>query len=84
VARVAGAGEISPTARALLALEAIQSTPGITAQRLGERLGVTERATRRYIAILREATEPAPLRDALAELGRRLLAAGGTDAISAD
>jgi predicted DNA-binding transcriptional regulator YafY len=50
--------EISPTARALLALEAIQNTPGITAQRLGERLGVTERAARRYVAILREAGLP--------------------------
>ena len=53
-----GAREISPTARALLALEAIQNTPGITAQRLGERLGVTERAARRYVAILREAGLP--------------------------
>src|SRR5215469_7854989 len=52
------AHEISPTARALLALEAIQNVPGITAQRLGERLGVTERAARRYVAILREAGLP--------------------------
>lgn len=50
--------EISPTARALLALEAIQNNPGITAERLGERLGVTERAARRYVAILREAELP--------------------------
>jgi len=50
-----GGHEISPTARALLALEAIQNVPGITATRLGERLGVTERAARRYVAILREA-----------------------------
>ncbi len=49
---------MSPTARALLALEAIQNSPGITAQRLGERLGVTERAARRYVAILREAELP--------------------------
>jgi predicted DNA-binding transcriptional regulator YafY len=48
----------SPTARALLALEAIQNNPGITADRLGERLGVTERAARRYVAILREAELP--------------------------
>jgi predicted DNA-binding transcriptional regulator YafY len=53
-----GAREISPTARALLALEAIQNVPGITATRLGERLGVTERAARRYVAILREAGLP--------------------------
>ena len=52
------AHDLSPTARALLALEAIQNTPGITAQRLGDRLGVTERAARRYVAILREAELP--------------------------
>jgi predicted DNA-binding transcriptional regulator YafY len=50
--------DTSPTARALLALEAIQDSPGITAHRLGERLGVTERAARRYVAILREADLP--------------------------
>ena len=50
--------DVSPTARALLALEAIQNSPGITARRLGERLGVTERAARRYVAILREAELP--------------------------
>ena len=48
----------SPTARALLALELIQGSPGITASRLAERLGVTERAARRYVAILREAGIP--------------------------
>jgi predicted DNA-binding transcriptional regulator YafY len=48
----------SPTARSLLALEMIQNSPGITAERLGERLGVTERAARRYVAILREADLP--------------------------
>ncbi len=52
------AREVSPTARALLALEAIQNSPGITAHRLGERLGVTDRAARRYVAILREADVP--------------------------
>jgi predicted DNA-binding transcriptional regulator YafY len=50
--------DVSPTARALLALEAIQNSPGITARRLGQRLGVTERAARRYVAILREAQLP--------------------------
>jgi len=50
--------DVSPTARALLALEAIQNRPGITAQGLGDRLGVTERAARRYVAILREADLP--------------------------
>ena len=52
------AHEASPAARALLAFEAIQNTPGITAQHLGDRLGVTERAARRYVAILREAELP--------------------------
>ncbi len=52
------AHEVSPTARALLALEVIQNSPGITAHRLGQRLGVTERAARRYVAILREADLP--------------------------
>jgi predicted DNA-binding transcriptional regulator YafY len=49
---------MSPTARALLTLEVIQNSPGITAQRLGDLLGVTERAARRYVAILREADLP--------------------------
>jgi predicted DNA-binding transcriptional regulator YafY len=52
------AREVSPTARALLALEVIQNSPGITARELGERLDVTERAARRYVAILREADLP--------------------------
>ncbi|MEV4620313.1 WYL domain-containing protein [Asanoa sp. NPDC049573] len=50
--------DLSPTARALLTLEAIQNNPGITAQRLGDRLGVSERAARRYVGILREADVP--------------------------
>ncbi len=48
----------SPTARALLALELIQAEPGITATRLAGSLGVTERAARRYVGILREAEIP--------------------------
>lgn len=48
----------SPTARALLALELIQSSPGISADRLADKLGVTERAARRYVGILREAGIP--------------------------
>lgn len=52
------AHDMSPTARALIALEVIQHSPGISARRLGERLGVTERAARRYVAILREADLP--------------------------
>lgn len=50
--------ETSPTARALLALELIQGRPGITADQLADRLGVTSRAARRYVAILREAGIP--------------------------
>ena len=50
--------ELSPTARALLTLELVQSRPGITADALADRLGVTDRAARRYIAILREAGIP--------------------------
>lgn len=50
--------ETSPTARALLALELVQSRPGITADRLADKLGVTERAARRYVGILREAGIP--------------------------
>ena len=45
----------SPTARALLALELIQTSPGINADRLATELGVTDRAARRYVAMLREA-----------------------------
>lgn len=50
--------ETSPTSRALLALELIQGSPGITADRLADKLGVTERAARRYVGILREAGIP--------------------------
>lgn len=52
------AHDVSPTARALLALELIQAGPGITADRLADALGVTERAVRRYVGILREAGLP--------------------------
>jgi predicted DNA-binding transcriptional regulator YafY len=50
--------ETSPTARALLCLEMIQNSPGITALALSERLGLSDRAVRRYVAILREAEIP--------------------------
>lgn len=50
--------DASPTARTLLALELVQAGPGITAYRLGDKLGVTERAARRYVGILREAGIP--------------------------
>ncbi|HET8615119.1 MAG TPA: WYL domain-containing protein [Actinomycetales bacterium] len=50
--------DLSPTARALRALEILQNRPGSTADELAERLGVTDRAARRYVAILREAGIP--------------------------
>ena len=50
--------DLSPTARALRTLELLQSQPGITAAQMAAQLGVTERAARRYVAILREAEIP--------------------------
>jgi HTH domain len=50
--------DATPTARALLALELVQGSPGITADRLADKLGVSERAARRYVGILREAGIP--------------------------
>jgi predicted DNA-binding transcriptional regulator YafY len=50
--------DASPSARALLALETIEGSPGITAERLADRLGVSERAARRYVDVLREAGIP--------------------------
>ena len=50
--------DLSPTARALRALELLQAEPGITAAQLAEQLHVTERAARRYVAILRDAGIP--------------------------
>ncbi|WP_035904387.1 helix-turn-helix transcriptional regulator [Knoellia subterranea] len=54
----ARSSEVSPAARALLTLEILQNRPGVTATEIARRLGVTERATRRHIAILREAGIP--------------------------
>ncbi|MEV4511028.1 WYL domain-containing protein [Dactylosporangium sp. NPDC049525] len=47
-----------PAARALLALEVIQASPGITADRLAAKLGVSERAARRSVGVLRDAGIP--------------------------
>jgi predicted DNA-binding transcriptional regulator YafY len=44
-----------PTARAIRALDLLRLLPGISAEHLAERLGVTERAARRYVATLRDA-----------------------------
>jgi predicted DNA-binding transcriptional regulator YafY len=49
---------LSPTARALRALELLQTQPGLTGGQLAAQLEVTERAARRYVAILREANIP--------------------------
>jgi predicted DNA-binding transcriptional regulator YafY len=50
--------DLTPTGRALRALELLQAEPGITAAQLAAQLGVTDRAARRYVAILREAGIP--------------------------
>jgi predicted DNA-binding transcriptional regulator YafY len=50
--------DASPAARALLTLELIQNSPGITAERLSDRLGLSDRAVRRHVGVLREAGIP--------------------------
>ena len=50
--------DLSPTGRSLTTLELLRGRPGVTADELARRLGVTERAARRYVAILREAGIP--------------------------
>ncbi len=50
--------ESNPTVRSLRCLELLQDHPGITAEKLGQRLGVSERAARRYVLILRQAGLP--------------------------
>ncbi|MGA4837638.1 helix-turn-helix transcriptional regulator [Streptomyces sp. G45] len=50
--------DLSPTARALRTMEILQNRPGATADELAAALGVTERAARRYVGILREAGIP--------------------------
>ena len=50
--------DASPAARALLVLEMIQNAPGISADRLADRLGLSDRAVRRHVGILREAGIP--------------------------
>jgi predicted DNA-binding transcriptional regulator YafY len=48
----------SSTARALIALEVLQDSPGISAEQLARRLGVSDRAVRRYARLLRDAGIP--------------------------
>ncbi|WP_040156090.1 helix-turn-helix transcriptional regulator [Mobilicoccus massiliensis] len=50
--------EATPLVRALRVLEVVQDHPGVTAARLAEDLGVSERAVRRHVASLREAGVP--------------------------
>src|SRR3954449_10610997 len=50
--------DAGPVARALLALDLIQRSPGVTAERLAAEIGVSARAARRYVAVLREAGIP--------------------------
>lgn len=50
--------DASPAARALLVLEMISNSPGISADRLAERLGLSDRAIRRHVGTLREAGIP--------------------------
>ena len=50
--------DTSPTARALLVLEMVQNQPGIGAAQLAGRLGLSDRAVRRNVAVLREAGIP--------------------------
>jgi predicted DNA-binding transcriptional regulator YafY len=75
--------DLSPTARALRALELLQAQPGITNGQLAVQLEVTERAVRRYVAILREAGIPfhveggPELHAAVAAVTARLTAALG-------
>ena len=49
---------VSPTAKALRVLHLLQARPGLTADELADRLEVSDRAVRRYVAILREAGVP--------------------------
>ena len=69
--------DASPTARALLALELLQGSPGITADRLADKLGVSERAARRYVGILREAGHPDRVRPRAATAATASAAACG-------
>ncbi len=50
--------ETTPTARVLMVLEMVQNSPGISGDQLAGRLGMTDRAVRRYVGHLREAGIP--------------------------
>jgi predicted DNA-binding transcriptional regulator YafY len=68
----------TPTARTLRTLELLQDRPGITADRLGAELGVTERAARRYVGLLRDAG--VPVESATGPYGGYRLGRGGRPA----
>lgn len=53
-----GVNNASPTARALLTLEVLQDSPGVSAERLARKLEITDRAVRRYVRLLRDAGIP--------------------------
>jgi predicted DNA-binding transcriptional regulator YafY len=50
--------DLSPASRALRTLELLQARPGISGAQIAAELGVTERAARRYVALVREAGIP--------------------------
>ena len=50
--------ETTPTARALMVLEMVQNSPGIRGEQLADRLGMTDRAVRRYVGNLRDTGIP--------------------------
>jgi len=69
------ADDENPTVRALRTLELLRHQPGLTAAGLGARLGVSDRAARRYVAILRGAgvsVDSTPGRYGGYRLGRRV------------
>ena len=72
---------VSPTAKALRNLELLQSWPGITAAELAGRLEVSDRAVRRYVAILREAGVPVESCAAARRLPDRTIASASAAAL---
>lgn len=72
------ASGLSPTGRALRALDLLQAQPGLTSTQLAGHLEVTERAARRYVAMLREAD--IPVESARGRYGGYRLGRGGRPA----
>ena len=65
----------SPAGRVLALLERVQTRPGLTAPRLAEELGVSERTVRRYVTTLQELGIPVE-----AELTGQMIYIVNTDA----